>query len=68
MTDLQELFSKDPLEHTKDDIAALVEELRKRRAQFNLGNTSAGSTKPKTEKQKQAAALADKLDLKGIEL
>lgn len=61
--DLQELFSRDPLQLTKADISTIVEEMRRSRHQFNLGNMKAGNTKPKTEKQKQIASLADSLNI-----
>lgn len=64
MTDLSTLFARDPLSLTKDDIRTIIETMRKSRHAFNLGNARAGSTKPPTEKQKQMAALADKLDIK----
>jgi len=63
MTDIATLFARDPLELTKEDISAIIEEMRKSRHAFNLGNKSAGSTKPKTPKQKEIAALVDKLDI-----
>lgn len=67
MSDMLEIFSRDPLSYTKEggELRIIIEEMRKKRAQFNLGNISAGTTKPPTEKQKAALALADKLDLKG---
>jgi len=61
--DIQELFSRDPLQLTRTDISAIVEEMRKSRHAFNAGNMKAGSTKPKTEKQKQIAALSTDLDI-----
>lgn len=63
MTDLAELFARDPLELTKDDIRSIIEEMRKSRHAFNAGNAKAGSTKPKTEKQKQIASLAEKMNI-----
>lgn len=63
MTDILTLFSRDPLELTKEDIALIVEKMRESRKAFNLGNKKAGSTKPKTEKQQKLASLADKLDI-----
>jgi hypothetical protein len=63
MPDLAELFARDPLKLTKDDIRSIVEEMRKSRHAFNAGNANAGSTKPKTEKQKQIASLAEKLKI-----
>lgn len=64
MTDLAELFARDPLELTKDDIRSIIEEMRKSRHAFNAGNAKAGSTKPKTEKQKAIASLAEKMNIK----
>lgn len=63
MTDISLLFARDPLQLTRDDITTIVEEMRKSRHAFNLGNSKAGSTKPKTEKQKAQAKLLDGLDI-----
>jgi hypothetical protein len=63
MTDLAELFARDPLNLTDDDIRSIVEEMRKSRHAFNAGNAKAGSTKPKTEKQKQIASLAERMNI-----
>lgn len=63
-TDIAELFSRDPLELSTQDIDQIIARLRTQRSQFNLGNAMAGNMKPKTEKQKVIASLADKLDLK----
>lgn len=64
MTDLSTLFARNPLDLTKGDITTLIEAYRKSRHQFALGNATAGRTKPMTEKQKQVASLASKLDIK----
>ena len=63
MNDLAELFARDPLNLTKDDIKSIIEEMRKSRHAFNAGNAKAGSTKPLTEKQKSIVALADKMNI-----
>lgn len=63
MTDLSQLFARNPLDLTRDDITSLIEAFRKSRHQFSLGNTKAGSTKPPTEKQKKIIDLASKLDI-----
>jgi hypothetical protein len=63
MNDIAELMARDPLQLTKENIDAIIAEMRKSRHQFNAGNMTAGSTKPKTEKQKQVLALADKLKI-----
>jgi len=62
-TDIAELFARNPLELTKDDISSIIAEMRKSRHAFNAGNMKAGSTKPLTEKQQQIATLASKLDI-----
>lgn len=63
MSDISELFTRDPLSLTRDDITIIVAEMRKRRGQFLLGNAKAGAPK-QTEKQKNVSALAEKLGLK----
>jgi hypothetical protein len=63
MTDLSELFARDPLQLTDPDIRTIVEEMRKSRHAFNAGNAKAGSTKPKTEKQKAIASLAEHMKI-----
>ena len=67
-TDLTELFARDPLELSDQDLDAIIARLREQRSQFNLGNAMAGSMKPKTEKQKAIQSLADKLDLGDLKL
>lgn len=64
MSDLAELFARNPLDLTRDDVTKIVEEMRKSRHAFNLGNMKAGSTKPPTAKQKELTSLADKMGLK----
>lgn len=61
MTDINELFARDPLTFTKEggEIRTIVEKLRESRAQFKLGAQKAGSMKaPKTASGKAAASLA----------
>lgn len=38
MTDINELMDRDPLHVTRDNISALVAEIRKGRVQFNIHN------------------------------
>ena len=66
MTDIATLFAKDPMEYTKEDLGEIVQKFRDSWKQYNLGNVKAGSTKPKTAKEKQTEALASvlKLDIK----
>lgn len=63
MTDLSQLFARNPLDLTRENIATIIEAFRKSRHQFSLGNVKAGSTKPPTEKQKKLNTLASKLDI-----
>ena len=63
-TDIAELFARDPLELSAQNLDQIIARLREQRSQFNLGNAMAGSMKPKTAKQKTVADLAGKLDLK----
>jgi hypothetical protein len=63
MPDLSLLFARDPLDLTREDLAEIVDKMRASRKAFNLGNAKAGSTKPKTEKQKAADELASKLKI-----
>jgi hypothetical protein len=64
MTDLSQLFARNPLDLTREDITTIITTFRSSRHQFNLGAKMAGSTKPPTEKQKKLTSLADKLDFK----
>lgn len=65
MTDLAELFSRDPNKCTKDDIRAIVVAFRERRKQFNAGASLAGKVKPPTGKAAETAKriASDDLDL-----
>ena len=45
MSDMAELFSRDPLKHTRESIDAIVAYYREARKNFLLGEKSAGSTK-----------------------
>jgi hypothetical protein len=61
--DIAELFSRDPLLYTEDDLTHIVTEMRKSRASFNLGSVKAGSTKAPTAKQKALGELASSLKI-----
>lgn len=63
MSDLSDLFALDPLKMSNKDFEEVIKHLRNSRHQFNSGNIRAGSTKPKTVKQKEVLAIADQLDL-----
>lgn len=51
--DLNELFLRDPLSYSDADIDRIVAEHRDRRTRFNLGDTKAGSAKPRVPKALQ---------------
>ncbi len=65
MTDIALIFARDPLSYTKEgqELETVVREMRKARNNFNAGNMKAGSTKPKTEKQKAVAELLSGLSI-----
>lgn len=45
MTDMAELFARDPLKHTRESIDEIIAYYRTARHNFILGEKSAGSTK-----------------------
>jgi len=63
MTDIAELFARDPLSLNDQDISLIVDEMRKSGHAFAAGNMKAGSTKPKTAAQKQLSELQSKLNI-----
>jgi len=63
MTDIAELFSRDPNLCSKQDIAAIVNEFRAKQSLFKQGVAMAGSTKAKPKKEP-----ATKLDLSDLGL
>lgn len=56
MSDLAELFSRDPLKYTKEDVRALIAAYREKRKQYNAGATLAGKASPAPAKSKALAA------------
>ncbi len=67
MTELSEIFERDPLSLTKDspEIEAAIRAFRDMRYKFNLGDTRAGSVKPKAPaKTKEVKGL----DISDLEL
>ena len=63
MSEISELFQRDPLGLTKDGISAIAAYYRDARAKFNLGEKSAGSTK----KMAKGGAEGPKIDAKGLD-
>lgn len=64
MSDLLELFSRDPLTYTKEgkEVETIIAKLRSQREAFTLGNLRAGNNKPKAA-PKPVETLGVKLDL-----
>lgn len=60
MSDLLELFSRDPLTFTKEggEIRDMISQFREKRSAFNLGNLAAGRTKAAAGTVKESAAAA----------
>lgn len=63
MSDIQELFDRNPLDLTSEDLTELVTYFRAKRGQFLAGNLKAGSTKKPTEKQQAAIELGKSIGL-----
>lgn len=63
MTDIAELFARDPLECTDADIMLIIEEYRKRKVNFNAGDLQAGSSKPKKSKAAAPSIPGVQIDL-----
>lgn len=62
-TDINELFSRDPLKLTDEDITKIILEFRKRRNLFNANPAAAAAPKKLTAKESAAASLKIDLDL-----
>lgn len=65
MSDLTELFSRDPLKYSRADIQQIIAVYREKRKQFNAGGTLAGKAKPATKK---ASALAEAIKSNDLDL
>lgn len=64
-TDLRELFSRDPNDHTKESIAELIEKLRGMRTQFFVnGDKKAGRVKSTAKATKPSTLMAAGINLK----
>ena len=61
--DLNELMMRDPLDLTDDNIDSIIGAMRDRRTRFNLGDTKAGSAKPKAPPKALKGLDSDVLDL-----
>lgn len=70
MSDLAELFSRDPLTFTKEggELRQIIEAMRAKRGQFLLGNAKAGSMKPTKVSEKAKAAEEALGNIGGLDL
>ena len=64
MTDLAELFARDPLTYTRDDLRFVVMEMRKSRTAFAAGNMKAGkSPATRTKKETDISRLITEVNI-----
>lgn len=61
-TDVNILFSRDPMTYTNEDIDKIIAEFRKRRNSFNAA-PAAAAKKPSTSKPSAISSLKIELDL-----
>jgi hypothetical protein len=67
MSDISELFDRDPLSLSEQDIGTIITTLRSQRAAFKLGEKSAGKmAKPKAEKKPVSKVAAIDLSSLGL--
>jgi hypothetical protein len=59
MTDIGELFARDPALLTREDIDEMIKVYREARHQFVMGNVSAGATKKVTAPKPKITNLDD---------
>lgn len=64
MTDINKLFSDDPLNYTNENIDEIIAEMRKRRHLFKTGATPKPVSNKLTEKQ----SIAKKINIEGFKL
>ena len=63
MTDIAELFARDPNLCSKQDILSIVTEFRAKASLFRAGVMTAGTTKPKTPSKVKPGVKLDLNDL-----
>ena len=63
MTDINKLFSDDPLNHTNENIDQIIAEMRKRRHLYKAGPAQPKATTILTDKQKAVSSLKIELEL-----
>lgn len=64
MSDIERIFSEDPLNLTRDDIRAAVAKFREARGQFHVGNVkNAGNRKAMKKTAEEAQEILNNIDL-----
>lgn len=66
MSDMAELFARDPLKHTRESINEIIVYYRGARAAFNQGEKSAGSTKKAKASAGPKGPKLDAIDLDAL--
>lgn len=66
MSDLSELFARDPRSYTKEgkELETIVAAMRERRHQFNAGGRKKAKKATTTVKDQEMLSLVDSLDIK----
>ncbi len=67
MTDIAELFDRDPLSLTTQDLDTIISTLRTQRANYNLGEKAAGK-QPKAKAERKPVSKATSIDLASLGL
>ncbi len=57
MTDITEMFSRDPLDYTNEDIDIIIAEMRSRRHLYKAGPANPKTSAVLTDKQQAATSL-----------
>ena len=69
MSDIEELFRRNPLELTRPDVAEIVQHIRARRAQFLQGEKAPKEAKPRKKVDlDKPLSKVDKVDLSELDL
>ena len=67
MSDIAELFDRDPLSLSEQDLDTIIKTLRDQRASFKLGEKAAGK-QPAKPKEKKVVSKATSIDLASLGL
>jgi len=69
VSDIEELFRKDPLSLTRTDVSEIVQHIRARRAQFLQGEKPPKEAKPRKKVDlDKPMSKVDKIDLSELDL